>query len=436
MIKSYSNLQSWLNEKYWNEKIPYWKWDWSKWFENTKNILDKIWHPELNAKFRIITWWTAGKWTTVKYIHEALKQQWLKVATFTSPDISCLTERFRFWDKLISEEDLINYANELTKIWEDSDLSSNTALTHVIKNTDTWLSFFEFIFWIFILMCKHKKPNIINLEVWCGWEFDATNTISWDRISVLTFTWEDHLWFIWNSLKEIAQTKSKIFNKNTIAWFSYEENFRDIIQNESPVKVKFIKNNWERSNTALAKKVCEYILNKKLEITKIPKIKLPARWEIIKKEWKTIILDWAHSKPRINEIIKKFQKIKWKKYLLLWVKKWRTGDFLKPLVNNANEVYLTEFDRNGNKSISLKELGLAFLSNSNYYNGAKKTPWSNIKFTWIKNPITALNKILNKMQKWETFLITWSFHLCWTIRDLFYPPEKILKQQTEFPKSK
>ena len=381
MLKSFDEFKCWLNA-IWTEKIPK-KDGWN--FEETKKLLKKIWNPELLAKFRVIVWWTAWKWTTVRITHEILQNELYKVASFSSPHISCFRERIRLWDRLISDMDLLKSANELI---------------FILENSDYLPTFYSAIFFLFILASRNYWADILIFEVWLWWEFDCTNAIEWERISAITFIWDDHREILWPSLEDIATTKAKIYNQNTIAWFSYEKNFRDIFQNHTSTKIDFINKLWVWANKFLAKSICEFILKKK--ISKIPKVQIPARWEIFNKNWKVIILDWAHSKPRIEEIVKKLKWVRLKLYLLLASKDTRSGEYLEKLKNYSDDIYLTEYNFEWVKSVSTSQLKKIF------------EHWIE-----IKDAIKACEEIISKMKSGDTLLITWSFYLCWVVDDWF-----------------
>lgn len=382
MLKTYQDFKNWLNT-FWPEKIPKDKKEWKiSW---VKKLLALIDNPELKAKYRIIVWGTAWKWTTVQTIHEVFYNEWIRVASFMSPHISYFWERIRIWDSFISEKDLIDTANELINL---------------LKWLKEQVSYFVLCFLLFLIASKKYKAEILVMEIWLWGEADAVNQILWSRISVLTFIWEDHLEILWPTLLDVAKTKSKIFNKNTIAWFSYEKKFRDIIQNESPVKIEFIDKSWEWANKILAKRVCEFILNKKL--SKLPEVKMPARWESFEIEWKKIILDWAHSKPRIKEIIKKIKKDLSIKYFLLASKNSRSWEYLLPLKDYVpkNNIYFTEYEKDWIVSIDAENLKNIFKC-----------------WTVIKDCNKAFYTIFHLMKKNNTLLLTWSFYLCSKIKN-------------------
>ncbi len=397
MLRSFNEFKYWLNN-IGPEKVPN---EVEQNFEQTVKLLKYIWDPYLKSKHRIIVWWTAWKWTVVRAVHEILLKHDLKVASFLSPHVSCFTERIRLWNKLILEDELLKATNELICI---------------VKFFDYKFTYYSAAFFIFIIAAKNYWADVLSLEVWLWWEFDCTNAICWDRISVITFIWKDHLEILWPNLEDLAEKKIKIFNKNTIAWFSYEKKFASLIQSKTNIKVDFINESWYKANLILARKISEFILNKKLK--NIKKVNMPARWEKIDLNWKNIIFDWAHSEPRILEICNKLAKIKWNLYLLISSKDTRTGQCLRKLGKISDNIYITEYDYDWLKSVSSEKLKKVFKS-----------------WIVIKDPLKAFNFILDKIPVWDSLVVTGSFHLCWILRTIFYPEKDILKTWNEFASS-
>ena len=397
MLKNYKDFQNWL-DGFWFEKIPTSKNAWD--VKAVKKYLKLIWNLELEASYRVIVWGTAWKWTTVRLTHEILQKDGQKVASFCSPHIICFTERIRLWEKLIWANELLKAANQLIVLlkWDMQDIS-----------------FYICSLLLFLIASKNYWADILVLEIWLWGEADWVNQILWDRISALTFVWEDHLEILWPKLEDVAKTKAKIFNKNTIAWFSFEKNFRDILKNESPVDINFIEYSWFKADWMLAKNISEFILKK--EIKDCPEIKMSARWEMLNIDWKKVILDWAHSKPRIEEILKKIKTDGSIKFFLLSSKDSRDWAYLFPIVNfDKAHIFITEFETNWIKSIS-----------SMWLKSVLKT------WTIVSSPKKALKKILKMMNTWDSLLVTGSFYLCGIIRELVYSHDDILDQQTEFP---
>lgn len=356
----------------WKEQIPK-SWEWG--FEAINKALDLLWRPETQAKMRIIVWWSVGKGSTVAYNHAILTKLWYKVASFSSPHVVDVRERIRLGNAYISE-------NEINEI--------GLNLLNTLKANGVSMSYFAFWYLLYILSSQKFWAEILNMEVWCGWEWDCTNASRGSRIVALTCIGDDHLGLLGNTRREIAETKAKIFNAETIAGYSYESEFREVLDAISPIQINYIPNTWEESNKMLALRICEHIAWKKINDEDM-NIYLPARWDIRTFGKVQVVFDWAHSTLRVQNILPKFKKMPWNKSLILAVKSDKDWKFLLPLLPFASKVYLTSFDD------SLSPLKLRDALNC----------WE-----IVESPIEAFKKAIKES---DSILICWSFYLAWEL---------------------
>jgi dihydrofolate synthase/folylpolyglutamate synthase len=151
---------------------------------------------------------TNGKGSTSAIIASLLKATGMKVGLFTSPHIVSFSERIRIDDKEISEQDVVELAEEVKDKVESLEDFSPT--------------FFEVVTAMTLLYFKRKKVDAAVLEVGMGGRLDATNIIT-PVVSVITNISYDHNEFLGNTLAEIAYEKAGII-KNGIPVVSSLQN--------------------------------------------------------------------------------------------------------------------------------------------------------------------------------------------------------------------
>ncbi len=229
--------------------------------------------------------------------------------------------------------------------------------------------------------------------------------------------------------------------------------------------IKFVKGIPAKLNKKVAREICEYILNipstcgrgvgegekdtrssfpeSSLEHAllhkeggctdvhfQMQKIKIPARWERISFSSTTrglnpllgkrneIILEGAHSAPRFEYILPKIRKITGK----------RIGVFAMARNHDPKtfQIILSEFE----------DIIWTTVPGIREFWEPEELCKSMGRGRVEKNPIKAFQKAQDlppRRTGGGTTIVTGSFYLCGTIRDLFYAPEKILEQRTEFP---
>jgi dihydrofolate synthase/folylpolyglutamate synthase len=151
---------------------------------------------------------TNGKGSTSAIIASILKTAGFKVGLFTSPHIISFTERIRVNGEEITENEVIELAEEIKDI--------------VVHLGDFSPTFFEVVTAMALLYFKRKKVDIAVIEVGMGGRLDATNIIT-PEISIITNVSYDHNEFLGDTLKEIAHEKAGIIKKGVPVVASYQE---------------------------------------------------------------------------------------------------------------------------------------------------------------------------------------------------------------------
>jgi dihydrofolate synthase/folylpolyglutamate synthase len=151
---------------------------------------------------------TNGKGSVSAIIASILRSAGLRVGLFTSPHIVSFAERIRINGEEISEDEIIELADEIRCIVE--------------RHGDFSPTFFEIVTAMALLYFERKKIDIAVMEVGMGGRLDATNIIT-PEVSVITDISYDHMEFLGSTLKEIAHEKTGIIKKGIPVVTSYQE---------------------------------------------------------------------------------------------------------------------------------------------------------------------------------------------------------------------
>ena len=133
---------------------------------------------------------TNGKGGCARLLHQTLSKKY-RSALFTSPHLKCITERFIGPSGSIQIDELSNLFILWKKNLDDHKLS---------------LSYFEFLFFIFVKWIEEQSVEFLVLEVGLGGRLDSTNSFNAD-ISVITSIGRDHQGYLGSTYKKILTEK-------------------------------------------------------------------------------------------------------------------------------------------------------------------------------------------------------------------------------------
>lgn len=162
--------------------------------ERIKVLLDRLGNPQKDLKFIHVAG-TNGKGSTCTMLAKIHEKAGLKVGLYTSPFIVDFRERIQINGEYISKTDLAR-------------------LCKLVKDTEIYVTEFEFITALAFLYYKEQNCDIVVLEVGLGGRFDATNIIEKPLCSVITRIDLDHTDYLGNTYSEIATEKCGIIKEN------------------------------------------------------------------------------------------------------------------------------------------------------------------------------------------------------------------------------
>ncbi|MBO5048632.1 MAG: bifunctional folylpolyglutamate synthase/dihydrofolate synthase [Clostridia bacterium] len=146
---------------------------------------------------------TNGKGSTCAFLESMLLAAGYKVGKYISPNLVRVNERITYCREEISDKDLDALLANIEAIIPEAE----KALSDKISQFEIWTAAMFCYF-------AEKNPDYVVLETGLGGEFDATNVISRNVMSVLTQIDIDHVEYLGDTIEKIATTKSKIIKKD------------------------------------------------------------------------------------------------------------------------------------------------------------------------------------------------------------------------------
>lgn len=368
----------------------------------THEFLDLMGRPDKCFKQRVIVGGSAGKGSVCRMIYQTLVDHGFKVALISSPHLQVLTERIHINGKLGGYDNFIESISSIKKISDE----------HSITPT-----YYECLVLAGILSAQKSDCEYLIAEIGCGGDFDAVNAIQGSRIAAVTFIGHDHFELFGSDLCLTARAKAGIFDtSDLIKAYSFEQIYRSELQKRSNINIEFIKGLNKKLNKKIARKILNNFITKDYIISNP---KTPCRWETVSRSSQSkIILDGAHSVERFKFIIPKIKKLSGDKILICGVKDLHNAEALKLLSPYFDQIILTtnKTDRSSRKLLPVAAL-------------KKVLP----EACTASTPSLALEMAQKLGNHKANIIITGSLYLCAEIREEFYPAQKILEQQTEFP---
>ncbi len=239
---------------------------------------------------------TNGKGQTTHTLGQNLVARNVNIAWWTSPHILSIRERFHYCDSDISYSEL--------------ELAVEKCLLK-IAHIDFKISFYEFLFLVFLDWISTKKLDFIILEVGLGGKFDAVNHFDAD-LTLITSISRDHQAILGNSYKKILHEKLGVTraNKKLITSFKLEYLIQETKEYSLNNKVNYSNivpsNDYFQSNINLANAALEYFGFNLTSNLKMPKFK--GREEVLSKENLEFTFIGAHNPDGMRETVKRLNR--------------------------------------------------------------------------------------------------------------------------------
>ncbi len=191
--------------------------------EHTRCFLRHLGCPKREHVRTIHVAGTNGKGSVCAYLRSVLQEAGFSTGMFISPHLVSMRERFVINGEIISEDEFVRafegVAEKLRSMPEE------------LRLTDYHPTFFEYLFFMAILLFERHEVQYRILETGLGGRLDATNAIDEKDVCVITSIGYDHMEYLGETLPEIAAEKAGIFRKNVpVVHFDKEKTVTKILE--------------------------------------------------------------------------------------------------------------------------------------------------------------------------------------------------------------
>lgn len=169
--------------------------------ERISALCQRLGNPQDKLKFIHIAG-TNGKGSVCANLACILEDAGFKTGKYISPNLVRVNERISINGECISDSDIESILTEIEPLAKDVERDLGIAPTQFEIWTAAAFVYFE-----------RQGCDYVVLEVGLGGEFDATNLIKSNEITVITRLGLDHTQYLGNTISEIARAKAGILKK-------------------------------------------------------------------------------------------------------------------------------------------------------------------------------------------------------------------------------
>lgn len=175
--------------------------------EDTRAFLKKLGSPDRQAKIIHVAG-TNGKGSVCAYLCAVLKRAGYRTCLFTSPHLIDIRERFQVEGRMVEKEAFL---------WAFLEVYDRLPWEELQKGTGYHPTFFEYLFFMAMLLFEKAGADYWILETGLGGRLDATNAVSGKVLSVITHLGLDHTEYLGDTLEKIAVEKAGILQEGVPA---------------------------------------------------------------------------------------------------------------------------------------------------------------------------------------------------------------------------
>lgn len=198
---------------------------------DTKAFLEKLGNPDLGLHIIHVAG-TNGKGSVCAYMRSVLETAGKRVAVFTSPHLVDVRERFVIDGEMISKEAFYEAFQIIYNLlnWKELETGEGYHPT-----------FFEYMFFIAMLVFKEAAPDYCILETGLGGRLDATNAVSCKELCVITHLSLEHTEYLGDTLEAIAGEKAGIIAEHTpvVFWDTSKETTGVIVEKAKQLSAQY-----------------------------------------------------------------------------------------------------------------------------------------------------------------------------------------------------
>ncbi len=190
--------------------------------EDTRRFLAHLGSPAQDRKILHVAG-TNGKGSVCAYLCSALQTAGISCGMFTSPHLVCMRERFRINGEIVSKE---RFLWAFLKVKE-----ALKTLPQPLAAAGYHPTFFEFLFFMGMLLFADAGVEYVVLETGLGGRLDATNAVERKEISIITSIGYDHKEYLGETLSQIAAEKAGILQKDVpVVYLKKQEEVTRVIE--------------------------------------------------------------------------------------------------------------------------------------------------------------------------------------------------------------
>ncbi len=145
---------------------------------------------------------TNGKGSVCAFMTSVLKKAGFRTGTFISPHLVEIRERFLINGELVEKE-----------VFEEAFRKVKKEAEAMVKDGFCHPTFFEFLFYMAMVMFAKEKVDVMVVETGLGGRLDATNVLEKPAVCVITSISKDHMQYLGTTIPEIAREKAGIIKK-------------------------------------------------------------------------------------------------------------------------------------------------------------------------------------------------------------------------------
>ena len=165
--------------------------------ENTRAFLKELGDPQKHMKIIHIAG-TNGKGSVCAYLCALIREMGYTVGSFTSPHLVELRERIQINRIPVEKEQMLQAFFSVSKSLKKD------------RKEAYHPSFFEFLFFMAMVIFDKERPDYVILETGLGGRLDATNSVEQPLASVITRIGMDHMQYLGDTIEKIAGEKAGI----------------------------------------------------------------------------------------------------------------------------------------------------------------------------------------------------------------------------------
>lgn len=355
---------------------------------------------------------TNGKGSVSEILSQLLTACGYRTGLFTSPHIREVNERVKFNNEKISDVEFLK--------WEEM------VYERINGKLKSYRTFFEAITMLAFLYFRSKETDFAIIETGMGGRLDSTNIVDSDA-AVITIVDYDHMHILGNTLQDIAAEKAGIIKPGKpVFTFLQNKTVNSVIQKRADklnadmhiVNTAEIINDengfeydgsyynttmpamYQRSNSALSISVLRHFnIDNECIKSAMPNVAVPGRFEQIHDE-PVIILDGSHNPSAIETALRESRKRFPGRYLC------------------TISVFMQDKDIRKNTDILKAYADRVMISSFDFFRSAKKEHYRDIDGIDYHDSLEHAFMDFHKSTKKKMLLITGSFYILSTMRDI------------------